>query len=210
MYGNVVCGFETLWSICFLQGNTSTLNPMQSKSLKPQNRYTKYGFLNCLCHYAIFCSWFSFFVCTHGGSVNRSTNMLHVAIFIQWFDIYIYTLDIQTPSAKVFGKSRPYKHTPLKLQEVVGCLSRDATQGIEGNYAMARLRLWRSLWRHPGLFRRCFLCCCAAGSRSGSLPDFGTKKSHNNKNTSFALRIHSLERLCDLMGLDNVACNTRF
>lgn len=115
MYGNVVYGFETLWSICFLQSNTSTPNPMQSKSLKPQNRYIKYGFLNCLCQYAIFCSWFSFFVCTYGDTVNRSTNMLHVAIFIQWFDnTYIYTLDIQTPSAKVFGKSGPYKHIPKK------------------------------------------------------------------------------------------------
>lgn len=73
-------------------------------------------FFNCLCHYATFCSWCSFFVCTYGDTVKRNTNMLHVAIFTQWFNIiYIYTLDILLhllfEGLWIFG---PYKYNQTK------------------------------------------------------------------------------------------------
>lgn len=63
-----------VWKCCLFASFKVThphLTQCRASLFKPQNRYTKYGFLNCLCQYAIFCSWFSFFVCTYGDTGMR-------------------------------------------------------------------------------------------------------------------------------------------
>ena len=48
-----------VWKCCLFASFKVThphLTQCRASLFKPQNRYKKYGFLNCLCQYAIFCS----------------------------------------------------------------------------------------------------------------------------------------------------------
>ena len=75
-FGNGVYGFETFYQLASSKVTHPHLT--QCRSLKPQNRYTKYVFF---LNYPFFAP---------ADMMNRSTNILHVSISVMiLYDMYI-------------------------------------------------------------------------------------------------------------------------